>query len=588
MPSFARRLIGAALSLWSTSAQRRVFPLVAAASDLQFALAEVAARFPAPTEQVRVVFGSSGNFARQIEQGAPFEMFLSADEGFVFRLAEGGQTPRPGRALRRGPHRALRSARLAAASRRPSWTTSAPRSMTAGCAGSPSPTRSTRPTAARGAGAAHARRFGSGCSRTSCSARTSPRPRSSPSPARPGRHRRLLARAGPRHGRARRLPAPVPTHCTSRFASAWSCTRRAGPAAERFYAYRPGARGARGHASATASSSPANRRRPSWTGPPSASRSQLSLWTLLVLLPLAAWLGRVLAYRRFRGKGSSRRLVALPLVLPPTVLGFYLLVAFGAARPSARPGRAPSGNASSSPSRGCSSPPSSSTCPSPSSRCSAPSRRSPRERAGGRAVCGMPPWRALLAVELPLAWPGIVTAAVLTFAHTLGEFGVVLMVGGSIPGETQDDRDRDLRPGAGLRRRGAGLMSALLLAFSVAAIGSPTRSRGGSAAGLLMPAAASRSRCCRQHADPARRALRLRARASCSPSSAPRARQDHAPARGRRPVRNRGKVSLGRGGLVRHRPARLRPTSAGSASCSRTTPCFPTERHREREVRRRT
>ena len=49
------------------------------------------------------------------------------------------------------------------------------------------------------------------------------------------------------------------------------------------------------------------------------------------------------------------------------------------------------------------------------------------------ACCGMTPWRAFVAVEVPLAWPGIVTAAILTFAHTLGEFGVVLMVGGNIP-----------------------------------------------------------------------------------------------------------------------------------------------------------
>ncbi|MFC7557720.1 molybdate ABC transporter permease subunit [Pseudoroseomonas wenyumeiae] len=49
----------------------------------------------------------------------------------------------------------------------------------------------------------------------------------------------------------------------------------------------------------------------------------------------------------------------------------------------------------------------------------------------------MSPWSVLLRVELPLAWPGIATAAVLSFAHTLGEFGVVLMVGGSIPGETR-------------------------------------------------------------------------------------------------------------------------------------------------------
>jgi molybdate transport system substrate-binding protein len=68
-------------------------PLIAGASDLQFALAEIAARFRAETgQEVRLSLGSSGNITRQIEQGSPVEMFLSADEAFVFRLAEGGHT----------------------------------------------------------------------------------------------------------------------------------------------------------------------------------------------------------------------------------------------------------------------------------------------------------------------------------------------------------------------------------------------------------------------------------------------------------------------------------------------------------------
>lgn len=68
-------------------------PAIAAASDLQFALEEVAARFSVDTNRrVRLVFGSSGNFTTQILHGAPFEMFLSADEGFVFKLADAGRT----------------------------------------------------------------------------------------------------------------------------------------------------------------------------------------------------------------------------------------------------------------------------------------------------------------------------------------------------------------------------------------------------------------------------------------------------------------------------------------------------------------
>jgi len=68
-------------------------PVIVAAADLQFALAEIAANFTQDTGlDVKLVFGSSGNFYRQIAQGAPFQMFLSADEDFVFRLADAGKT----------------------------------------------------------------------------------------------------------------------------------------------------------------------------------------------------------------------------------------------------------------------------------------------------------------------------------------------------------------------------------------------------------------------------------------------------------------------------------------------------------------
>jgi molybdate transport system substrate-binding protein len=67
-------------------------PAVAAASDLKFALEEVAAQFRKATQRdVKLVFGSSGNFYRQIEQGAPFQLFMSADESLVFKLAESGR-----------------------------------------------------------------------------------------------------------------------------------------------------------------------------------------------------------------------------------------------------------------------------------------------------------------------------------------------------------------------------------------------------------------------------------------------------------------------------------------------------------------
>jgi molybdate transport system substrate-binding protein len=74
-------------------ASAQVAPTVAAAADLQFALTEVAVAFKDETgEEVQLTFGSSGNFFRQIQQGAPFQVYLSADEKFVFDLAQAGLT----------------------------------------------------------------------------------------------------------------------------------------------------------------------------------------------------------------------------------------------------------------------------------------------------------------------------------------------------------------------------------------------------------------------------------------------------------------------------------------------------------------
>jgi molybdate transport system substrate-binding protein len=86
-------LVAAALALPLAAQPPADAPLVAAASDLQFALAEVASAFEKATGQrVRLVMGSSGNFTRQILQGAPFELFFSADEEYVEQLSRAGAT----------------------------------------------------------------------------------------------------------------------------------------------------------------------------------------------------------------------------------------------------------------------------------------------------------------------------------------------------------------------------------------------------------------------------------------------------------------------------------------------------------------
>lgn len=101
----SRRRLGSLLAVAAlcfatlTPVHAQTVPTLAAASDLKFAIEEVAARFEKDTGQkLRLVFGSSGNFKTQILQGAPFHLFMSADEGFVYELADAGKTEDRGRA----------------------------------------------------------------------------------------------------------------------------------------------------------------------------------------------------------------------------------------------------------------------------------------------------------------------------------------------------------------------------------------------------------------------------------------------------------------------------------------------------------
>jgi len=86
-----------------TQSNSNIVPTVAAASDLKFAIEEVAAQFEKETgHRLRLVFGSSGNFYSQIAQGAPFHLFMSADESFVFKLADAGKTQDRGKQYAQG------------------------------------------------------------------------------------------------------------------------------------------------------------------------------------------------------------------------------------------------------------------------------------------------------------------------------------------------------------------------------------------------------------------------------------------------------------------------------------------------------
>lgn len=153
--------------------------------------------------------------------------------------------------------------------------------------------------------------------------------------------------------------------------------------------------------------------------------SAISVAVLFVAgLPLAWWL----AFTRTRFKPLIEALVALPLVLPPTVLGFYLLLLFGKAGPLA--GLAFSFEGLVVASVLYSLP----FVVQPLQQSFAENGRASLEAA---AVLGASPFDRFFTIASPMALRGYITALVLGFAHTVGEFGVVLMVGGNIPGQTR-------------------------------------------------------------------------------------------------------------------------------------------------------
>jgi molybdate transport system permease protein len=150
-------------------------------------------------------------------------------------------------------------------------------------------------------------------------------------------------------------------------------------------------------------------------------------------LPLAHWLNT----SRWRIAPVIETLVALPLVLPPTVLGFYLLVGFS---PDHAPGRwwvALTGHSLAFTFTGLVIGSVIYSLPFAVQPFQAALRSVPREQLDACAAHGAPPWHVWTRVHLPLAARGIYAGLTLGFAHTLGEFGVVLMIGGAIPGVTK-------------------------------------------------------------------------------------------------------------------------------------------------------
>ena len=162
----------------------------------------------------------------------------------------------------------------------------------------------------------------------------------------------------------------------------------------------------------------------------------LAVLTTLVLLPVGLALARWLAVTAWAGRPVVEALLLLPLLLPPTVIGFYFLVAFGQGSPLGA-WLAASGVRLVFTLEGLLLVSVLVNLPfmvQPIQRAFAAVPHSLREAAW---VSGLSSWQTFWRIELPLAWPGLLAGMALTVAHTLGEFGVVLMVGGNIQGETR-------------------------------------------------------------------------------------------------------------------------------------------------------
>jgi molybdate transport system permease protein len=150
-------------------------------------------------------------------------------------------------------------------------------------------------------------------------------------------------------------------------------------------------------------------------------------------LPLAYWI----AFSQWRWKFFVEALVAMPIVLPPTVLGFYVLVALGSRSPLGRWWQSLTGHTLAFTFTGLVIGSILYSLPFAVQPFAASFSSIDRKLLAASATLGASPLRTFFRVVVPLSVPGLVTGAALAFAHTMGEFGVVLMIGGNIPGVTR-------------------------------------------------------------------------------------------------------------------------------------------------------
>jgi molybdate transport system permease protein len=188
---------------------------------------------------------------------------------------------------------------------------------------------------------------------------------------------------------------------------------------------------------------------------------KLAFWTMALMLPFGIWVAHKLV-KLNKMRPWFEAALALPLVLPPTVLGYYFLVSFGNTSILGFPlvfsfiGILIASLTVNIP-----------FAIQPIQRAFEAINPEIREAA---QVSGLTNWQIFRLIELPLSWRGITGAAALTFAHTLGEFGVVLMIGGAIPGETKTASIAIYDKVQGFDTAGAGTLALVLLGISLVCI----------------------------------------------------------------------------------------------------------------------
>ena len=185
---------------------------------------------------------------------------------------------------------------------------------------------------------------------------------------------------------------------------------------------------------------------------------------MVIGLPIAYWI----AYSHWRWKFLAEAVVALPIVLPPTVLGFYVLVALGPRSPLGRWWQSLTGHSLAFTFEGLMIGSIIYSLPFAVQPFAASFAAVDTRLIAASAILGASRWRTFFHVILPLSLSGLATGVALSFAHTMGEFGVVLMVGGNIPGVTRTvsiaiyDQVQALEYGA------ANMTALILLAMSFA------------------------------------------------------------------------------------------------------------------------